>query len=54
MARRLAAESVVLLFAERDSSGLEDLTGLPELRLGGTFGRLVPELLASVIAAPSG
>ena len=35
VARRLAAESVVLLFAERDPGGVEELAGLPELRLGG-------------------
>ena len=35
VARRLAAESVVLLFAERDSGGVEELAGLPELALGG-------------------
>ena len=32
VARRLAAESVVLLFAEREPGGIEELTGLPELR----------------------
>ena len=52
VARRLAAESVVLLFAERDSSGLEELAGLPELRLGGLSDASARELLASVIAAP--
>src|SRR6188472_699347 len=52
VARRLAAESFVLLFAERDSSGLEELAGLPELRLGGLSDASARELLASVIAAP--
>src|ERR1700735_373741 len=33
VARRLRAESVVLVFAERDSGALEELAGLPELRL---------------------
>ena len=41
VARRLAAESVVLLFAEREPGGVEELTGLPELRLGGLAGRLL-------------
>ena len=40
VARRLAAESVVLLFAEREPGGIEELAGLPELRLGGIAGRL--------------
>src|ERR1700712_4883305 len=35
VARRLAAESVVLLFAEREPSRVEELAGLPELRVGG-------------------
>jgi len=52
VARRLAAESVVLLFAERESAGLEELAGLPELRLGGLPDASARELLASVIAAP--
>ena len=52
VARRLAAESVVLVFAERDSSALEELAGLPELRLGGLPDASARELLASVIAAP--
>jgi DNA-binding CsgD family transcriptional regulator len=52
VARRLAAESVVLLLAERDSSGLEELAGLPELRLGGLPDASARELLASVIGTP--
>jgi DNA-binding CsgD family transcriptional regulator len=51
VARRLEAESVVLLFAERDSSGLEELAGLPELRLRGLPDASARELLASVVAA---
>lgn len=35
VARRLAVESVVLLFAEREPSRLEELAGLPELSVGG-------------------
>jgi DNA-binding CsgD family transcriptional regulator len=52
VARRLAAESVVLLFAEREPRGLEELNGLPELRLGGLPDASARELLASVITAP--
>jgi len=52
VARRLAAESVVLLFAEREPRGLEELAGLPELRLGGLPDATARELLASVINAP--
>jgi DNA-binding CsgD family transcriptional regulator len=52
VARRLVAESVVMVFAERDSHGIEELAGLPELRLGGLPDVSARELLASVIAAP--
>jgi DNA-binding CsgD family transcriptional regulator/tetratricopeptide (TPR) repeat protein len=52
VARRLAADSVVLLFAERDPRGLEELTGLPELRLAGLPDASARKLLSSVIAAP--
>jgi DNA-binding CsgD family transcriptional regulator len=52
VARRLAAESVVLLFAEREPGGIEELTGLPELRLAGLPDASARKLLASVIAAP--
>ena len=52
VARRLAAESVVLLFAEREPRGLAELAGLPELRLGGLPDATARELLASVINAP--
>ena len=48
VARRLAAESVVLLFAEREPGGVEELAGLPELRLGGLPDASARELLASV------
>jgi DNA-binding CsgD family transcriptional regulator len=51
VARRLAAESVVLLFAEREPGGVEELTGLPELRLAGLPDASARKLLASVIAA---
>jgi hypothetical protein len=52
VARRLAAESVVLLFAERDSRPLEELAGLPELRVAGLADGSARELLASVLNAP--
>ena len=52
VARRLAVESVVLLFAEREPGGVEELAGLPELRLGGLPDGAARELLASVVAAP--
>jgi DNA-binding CsgD family transcriptional regulator len=52
VAHRLAAESVVLLFAEREPGGVEELGGLPELRLGGLPDASARELLASVISAP--
>jgi DNA-binding CsgD family transcriptional regulator len=52
VARRLAAESVVVLFAERDPAGVEPLAGLPELRVGGLPDAVARELLASVAGAP--
>jgi DNA-binding CsgD family transcriptional regulator len=52
VARRLAAESIVLLFAERDPGGLAQLGGLPELRLARLAEAPAAELLASVITAP--
>ena len=52
VARRLAAEAVVLLFAERQPDGLEELVGLPELRVAGLPDTAARELLASVITAP--
>jgi hypothetical protein len=52
VARRLVAESVVLLFAEREPGGVEELAGLPEMRLGGLPDASARELLASVITAP--
>jgi len=52
VARRLAAESVVLVFAARDSGALQELSGLPELRLGGLPDASARDLLASVIPAP--
>ena len=52
VARRLSAESVFLLFAEREPGGLEELAGLPELRLGGLPDASARELLGSGITAP--
>jgi tetratricopeptide (TPR) repeat protein len=52
VARRLAVESVVLLFAERDPGAVEELAGLAELRLGALPDAAARELLGSVIAAP--
>ena len=52
VARRLSAESVLLLFSEREPGGLEELAGLPGLRLGGLAAPSARELLASVITAP--
>jgi DNA-binding CsgD family transcriptional regulator len=52
VARRLEAESVVLLFAERDPGELEELAGLPDLRLRGVADDCACELLVSAITAP--
>jgi DNA-binding CsgD family transcriptional regulator/tetratricopeptide (TPR) repeat protein len=52
VARRLEAESVVLLLAEREPGELAELAGLPELRLRGLPDDSARELLASVISAP--
>jgi DNA-binding CsgD family transcriptional regulator len=49
VARRLAADAVVLLFAEREPARVEELSGLPELRLGGLPDVFSRALLASVI-----
>ena len=52
VARRLAAESVLLLFAEREPSQLVELAGLPELRVGRLADTSARELLASVLTVP--
>src|ERR1700733_16067076 len=52
VARRLSAESVVMLFAERESSQVEELAGLPTLRVGALPDASARDLLASVITAP--
>jgi DNA-binding CsgD family transcriptional regulator len=52
VARRLQAESVVLLFAEREPGDLDELAGLPDLPLRGLPGDSARELLASAISGP--
>ena len=52
VARRLAAESIVLVFAERESDELDALAGLPELRLEGLSDVDARELLGSVVSGP--
>jgi AAA ATPase domain len=52
VARRLQAESIVLLFAQREPAEFGELSGLPELRLDGLSDADARELLASVISVP--
>jgi DNA-binding CsgD family transcriptional regulator len=52
VARRLKAESIVLVFAERDPGGLDAFTGLSQLRLEGLSEAHAGELLASVVRGP--
>jgi DNA-binding CsgD family transcriptional regulator len=52
VARRLQAESVVLVFAMREPLELDELARLPDLRLRGLSDAHSRELLASVIGAP--
>ena len=52
VARRLAAESIVLVFAERESDELDALAGLPELPLEGLSDVDARELLGSVVSGP--
>jgi len=52
VARRLQAESVVLLFAEREPGKLDELAGLPDLPLRELPGDSARELLASAISGP--
>ena len=47
VARRLEAESIVLVFAERDENALDELNGLPELHVGGLSPADSRELLSS-------
>ena len=53
VARRLLAESVVLLMAARDAPDHGDLAGLPELRLQGLSNADAAVLLGSVVAGPT-
>src|SRR5215472_6016120 len=50
VARRLGAESAVLLFATRESA--DELTGLPTLRVGGLRGADARSLLGSALTGP--
>jgi DNA-binding CsgD family transcriptional regulator len=52
VARRLLAESVVLVFAEREPDELDQLAGLPDLRLAGLPDGRARELLAWAISGP--
>src|SRR5262249_30650130 len=52
VARRLLAESVVLLFAEREPGELDELAGLPDLPLRELPGDCARELLGSAISGP--
>ena len=52
VARRLQAESVVLLFAERKLGELDQLAGLPDLPLPGLPDDCTRELLASALSVP--
>jgi DNA-binding CsgD family transcriptional regulator len=52
VARRLQAESVVLLFAEREPGKLQELAGLPDLPLRELPSDSARELLASAISGP--
>jgi DNA-binding CsgD family transcriptional regulator len=52
VARRLRAESVLLLFGQREPGGLDELAGLSEMRLEGLSDADARALLASVITGP--
>ena len=52
VARRLQAESVVLLFAGREPGELDQLAGLPDMPLPGLPDDCARELLASAISGP--
>jgi hypothetical protein len=52
VARRLQAESVALVFAERGAGELDELAGLPELRVEGLSEAHADALLASVMSGP--
>jgi DNA-binding CsgD family transcriptional regulator len=52
VARRLGAESVGLVFAEREPGGERHFEGLPELAVGGLADGDARELLGTVLAGP--
>ena len=52
VARRLEAESILLVFAERDDGALQELAGLPELHLDGLSQEDARKLLASSSIGP--
>ncbi|HWF54625.1 MAG TPA: AAA family ATPase, partial [Solirubrobacteraceae bacterium] len=52
VARRLEAESVGLVFAEREPSGERHFAGLPELAVGGLDDGNALELLGTVVPGP--
>jgi hypothetical protein len=52
VARRLKAESIALVFAEREPGELDALAGLPELCLEGLSDVHARELLGSVVSGP--
>ena len=52
VARRLEAESILLVFAEREEGALRELDGLPELQLGGLSPSDARELVASSSLGP--
>ena len=52
VARRLQAESIVILFAERDGDDPSELAGLPELRPTGLSEAEAGELIATVMFGP--
>jgi DNA-binding CsgD family transcriptional regulator len=52
VARRLAMESVALVFAVRSTARVPELAGVPELELGGLPDDDAASLLASVVRAP--
>jgi hypothetical protein len=52
VARRLHAESVVIVFAERDGSGPSEFEDLPELRPSGLSDEDSADLIASVTLGP--
>ena len=52
VARRLQAESILLVFAEREDEALDELNGLPELQLQGLSQADARELLSSSSFGP--